>query len=320
MKRKVFNLKIIVSFIVLFTCVYSCAHSSLSRSQPQQVEVSGIITDCENNKLFWASVTAKKNIHAVSDTSGFYRIIVPDTNTVITYSFLGYQSQKIKVGNKKTIDVSLKEATPPLDTEIILVKKPVIYLYPEIDTEISLKINYNGKLSFTYPKYNDGWNVIASPDGTLKNKKDNKMYLYLFWDGEKTYNNKEVTYENGFIVHKDSVVTFFQKILPELGLKPHEYNEFIVFWTPYLMQNNWNFIHFRIGEDYNVISENIVNPTPDTEIRVFMEFKKIDKPFDIEPEKATTPVRKGFTLVEWGGAELKQPVNIKTTDGKHIKQ
>ena len=45
--------------------------------------------------------------------------------------------------------------------------KPVIYLYPEKETEVTVKLNYAGELTCTYPAYNDGWKVSASPDGTL---------------------------------------------------------------------------------------------------------------------------------------------------------
>ena len=108
------------------------------------------------------------------------------------------------------------------------------------------------------------------PNGLLRNKKDGREYSYLFWEGEKKQTNAQTIYEDGFIVHKDKVVEFLQKILPEFGLTPYEYNEFIVFWTPYLMQNEWNFIYFRFGENYDEISKNIVHPKPQTIIRVFM--------------------------------------------------
>lgn len=89
-----------------------------------------------------------------------------------------------------------------------------------------------------------------------------------------------------------------------MGLKPKEYNDFIVFWTPLMQKNEWNFIHFRTGTAYEAISTNIVHPKPDTEIRVFMEFAKVAKPFDVPAQELSTPERKGFALVEWGGAAL----------------
>ena len=45
--------------------------------------------------------------------------------------------------------------------------KPVIYLYPEEETRVTVKLDYNGQLTCTYPAYEKGWTVTASPDGTL---------------------------------------------------------------------------------------------------------------------------------------------------------
>ena len=45
--------------------------------------------------------------------------------------------------------------------------KPVIYLYPEEETAVTVKLDYAGALTCTYPTYGDGWAVTACPDGTL---------------------------------------------------------------------------------------------------------------------------------------------------------
>ena len=45
--------------------------------------------------------------------------------------------------------------------------KPVIYLYPEEETNVTVKLDYNGELTCTYPKSDGTWRVTAKPDGTL---------------------------------------------------------------------------------------------------------------------------------------------------------
>lgn len=285
-----------------------------------QIEIKGFITDCEGKPISGAFVMEQKTKNTtITNLAGFYKIVVPDTNTLIKYSFVGFLSKTIKAGKKDTLNVTLSEDSILL-TKPILTKKPVIYLYPTIKTDVSVKLEYSGKLLFTYPHYDKEWEVLAHPNGKLINKKDNKEYSYLFWDGEKKYTDNDVVYENGFIVPKDSVVQFLQEKLPKFGLQPIEYNEFIVFWTPYLTRNDWNFMHFRVGKEYNIISTNNVIPLPETEIRIFMDFKKIPHPFDIKPQKIITPRRKGFTLVEWGGAELKQVIRIKSSNGNYLEK
>lgn len=304
------NIKVILSFLIL--CLFSI------NPVMSQIEIKGVVTDCKGEPLLGAYLMEQKTKKtAVTNIDGFYQITVPDTNSVIKYSFIGFLPKTIKVGQKDTINVVLQEEDSVLLSKPVLTAKPVIYLYPEKETNVSVKLNYSGKLLFTYPKYDDGWEVVAHLNGRLKNKTDNKEYSYLFWDGKKQYSADEVVYENGFIVSKDAVVEFLQETLPKFGLLPHEYNEFIVFWTPYLLQNDWNFVHFRTGKEYDVISTNNVNPMPETEIRVFMDFKKIDSPFDVEPQKIMKSQRKGFTLVEWGGSELQQPISVKSVGGKY---
>ena len=37
--------------------------------------------------------------------------------------------------------------------------KPVAYLYPQTETEITVRLDYDGELTCTYPAYTDGWTV-----------------------------------------------------------------------------------------------------------------------------------------------------------------
>ena len=45
--------------------------------------------------------------------------------------------------------------------------KPVIYLYPEQETDVRVTLDLAGELTCAYPAYGDGWSVHAAPDGTL---------------------------------------------------------------------------------------------------------------------------------------------------------
>lgn len=47
------------------------------------------------------------------------------------------------------------------------------------------------------------------------------------------------------------------------------------------------------------------NPNPDTIIRVLMTFKKLDNSINIQEQQLKTPNRTGYTVVEWGGTEIK---------------
>ena len=178
--------------------------------------------------------------------------------------------------------------------------KPVIYLYPEEEMEVSVKLDYNGELMFTYPKYNDGWTVTARPDGTLIDK-DGNEYSYLFWDGVC---DVEYDLSKGYVIKGEDTATFLRDTLAKMGLTPREYNEFIVYWLPQMESNPYNLITFQT-DAYTDNAVLDIDPTPDSMLRVFMVFKALDKPLEIEEPEIVPFERRGFCVVEWGGSEIK---------------
>lgn len=46
-------------------------------------------------------------------------------------------------------------------------------------------------------------------------------------------------------------------------------------------------------------------PAPDTLLRVFMAWKPVGKAVEIPAQNLSTPERIGFTVVEWGGCQVR---------------
>lgn len=177
--------------------------------------------------------------------------------------------------------------------------KPVIYLYPEKVTDVTVKLDLNGKLGCTYPAYpKDGWNVTAYPGGKLI--VGGEEYNYLFWEGNL---NTVFTFDKGFCVKGEDTAAFLKKALSEMGLIPSEYNDFIVYWLPQMEENAFNLISFA-GMEYTDPAKLEITPKPDSTLRVFMVFKPLEKPVEIAPQTFEKFERNGFTVVEWGGAEI----------------
>jgi len=181
-------------------------------------------------------------------------------------------------------------------------KKPVIYLYPTIEQKVSVLLDYNGNLTCTYPKYNGGWSVLATPNGNLINLKDSKEYSYLFWEGES--NNVNWDLSKGFVVEGNDTADFLQRKLSEIGLLPKEYNDFISYWLPEMEQNKYNLIAFQ-GDQYTENAQLIINPKPNSILRVFMAYKPLTYRVNIKEQTFNQFERDGFTVVEWGGARVK---------------
>jgi hypothetical protein len=220
------------------------------------------------------------------------------------YNFLEFSTPNSSL----VIEIDTIKNTPitiVLEDKGTVVKKPVIYLYPPTKQEITIIHDFKGKIGNTYPKYTDKWQVVAEPDGTLTSKGDNRKYKYLFWDGINYFPREHFDFKDGFLVRKENTVEFLETKLSEIGLNDSEINDFVVYWLPVLNENGDNLIHFDINNNIANTSFLNVNPKPDTEIIVFMEFRKWNLSDNVKIREQVIPkiVRKGFTLVEWGGSQ-----------------
>jgi len=151
-----------------------------------------------------------------------------------------------------------------------------------------------------YPKYNDGWSVTASPDGTLTDEKS-QTYNYLYWEGETL---TQYDLSKGFCVKGEDTAAFLEDALAKLGLNRREANEFIVFWLPMMQENPYNIISFQ-GDVYTESAKLEISPAPDTVIRVFMAWQAAEEYVELLPQELSAPEREGFTVIEWGGTEVK---------------
>ena len=90
--------------------------------------------------------------------------------------------------------------------------KPVIYLYPQEETEGTVHLSYDGQLTCTYPAYKDGWTVTAAPDGTLTDG-DGRAYYCLFWEG---ISSQDWDLSRGVCVRGGDTGAFLEEALDQL--------------------------------------------------------------------------------------------------------
>jgi len=219
------------------------------------------------------------------------------------------EADKWKIGDE--IEVEFTKAERPYDKSkcvriiadrtyrLALDAKPVIYLYPEEDTECSVKVSLAGKLTCTYPEHGEnGWqNFVARPDGTLIFP-DGKQYYALYWEGVTA---AEWDFSKGFCVRGEDTAAFLEWALAEQGLSAREANEFIIYWLPIMQENPYNVISFQT-KAYTDAANLEIYPCPDSLLRVFMAFYASDTEVEIAPQTFKGFERKGFTVVEWGGS------------------
>ncbi|MBP5331210.1 MAG: hypothetical protein J6Y89_05105, partial [Lachnospiraceae bacterium] len=93
---------------------------------------------------------------------------------------------------------------------------PIIYLDDEQEREATVKLDLNGDLTCTYPKYNEetGWIVKTSSDGVLTDE-NGRRYEYLYWEADL---NTVPDFSKGFCVRGEDSAAFLEKALSDLGL------------------------------------------------------------------------------------------------------
>ena len=315
-------MKKIISLLLILVCVTSIfAGCEKELSDDDDVISEETPSDEKNDD---DEETTKIDITLTCFTGTAYKTDKDDTlNVIVDESYIDELGSvvyvtmedldRIWIYNGDHIDVIIKSAEKIKGTSYITIhaekvippehepvaEKPVIYLYPEEDTLCSVKVDLDGKLTCTYPDHgNDGWqNFVARPDGTLVFP-DGKEYYCLYWEGVA---NMTPDFSKGFCVKGEDTAEFLSDILLEIGLTPREANEFIIYWLPILQGNEYNLISFQ-RDAYTDIANLIIDPAPDSLLRVYMVAKPLDSYTEIEPQVFDGFVRDGFTVVEWGGS------------------
>lgn len=113
MKNAIYHPKSWILLIILLICSFGVS--------AQSITVNGIVKDNSGEGIIGANVLQKGTTNGtVTDLDGNFSLTIPDRNTVLVISFLGYVTQEITVGNQTILNVILKEDTQNLDEVIVI--------------------------------------------------------------------------------------------------------------------------------------------------------------------------------------------------------
>lgn len=182
---------------------------------------------------------------------------------------------------------------------------PVIYVYGD-EEDVIVKLDLDGYLTVSYPAYDqaEGWNVVASNDGTLT-AKDGSQYRFLFWQADLFF---EYDLSKGYCVRGEDTEAFLYMAAGELGLNEVEAADFVRYWLPEMECNAYNVITFQT-DNFDEAARLSIKPNPDVILRVNMLWYASDEYVDIEAQDLSAialPVteRHGLTVIEWGGEKI----------------
>lgn len=107
-----------VSFVIMLLLGILMCNVTYAQSA---TSVSGIVKDETGMPIPGANVVEKGTKNSAStDFDGKYNIRVSNSKSELVFSYIGYEDLTQQVGQKKTVDVSLKSATSKLDEVVII--------------------------------------------------------------------------------------------------------------------------------------------------------------------------------------------------------
>ena len=118
-------------FFLLLSCAIGDGYSKAlpaegggvfaSEAVQQNRTVTGVVKDATGEPMIGVTIQVKgTGDGTITDIDGKYTLNVSGNNSVLIFSFVGYQSQEITVGSKSTIDVVLKEDSEMIDEVVVI--------------------------------------------------------------------------------------------------------------------------------------------------------------------------------------------------------
>ena len=99
---------------------YAESHAARVQAVEQTKNVVGTVTDENGDPLIGVSVSAGPGLGVVTDLDGRFSLDGVTANTVLTFSYVGYATQEIRVGSQNNINVRLIEDNTVLDELVVV--------------------------------------------------------------------------------------------------------------------------------------------------------------------------------------------------------
>lgn len=115
MKNRVF------SFLPRFSILLLFLGMVIGEAYAQSQTITGVVKDQTGEPLIGVNVMEKGTTNgSITDVDGKYSLTVNGSKAIVTFSYIGYLSQDITVGNQKMIDVTMKEDTEELEEVVVI--------------------------------------------------------------------------------------------------------------------------------------------------------------------------------------------------------
>ena len=203
--------------------------------------------------------------------------------------YINVHFDDVAIQNPQCIQINI------IDTIEVRVMKPNIYLYPKINSNLSIALEFplGGSVIQSAPLYSNGWNVSVDTSGKIDN-----LYDYLFYESE---NPDVFQHKESWIVKRDTLSSFFSNNLLQIGFSEREKNDFIEYWIPRLTDYPYYIIYPQFANDINKVIRLKFSKSPDNILRLFYLIKGIKNANQTILVPIIPPFKRtGFVVTEWG--------------------
>lgn len=287
-----------------------------SSVDPGKCEVSGVAL-FEDKVVPNALVYAPNTRGVRTNKKGEFTIVLDTADQYLTIDMgdkkQGYiENYKFKEGHAITCEVYVR------DWEMMMiVDKPVIYLYSEEKVEVEVRLRTEMELTFCYPVLtHDSWRMNVEATGVF-DPDNGRQYPYLFWEAttDDLFYKQQDHEISGELISTDSIISYLETKLDAYGLNNTEKTDFITYWGPRMVRFKYVITQFNLDNRVDEMAALEVTPVPMNQRRVFMLFTGFNYQPEIElkaPDLLESPFnRNGFVLLEWGGTEISKEQLMK---------
>jgi len=112
-----------ITMLLLFGAIQvsAVAGGIVTLNDLQQKTVSGRVLDSKGNSMPGVSVVEKGTINGtITDVTGKFTVSVTSEKSILVFSFIGYTSQEVTVGNQNSLEITLVESASTLNEFVVI--------------------------------------------------------------------------------------------------------------------------------------------------------------------------------------------------------
>jgi TonB-linked SusC/RagA family outer membrane protein len=124
LKKLLKRMRFILVAVLLFSTQYVVSENRIATADApgqQRVRITGVITDSNGETIIGVNVMEKGTTNgAVTDIDGRFSLDVASERSVLSVSYIGFVSQEITVGNRRSFPILLAEDTQSLEEVVVV--------------------------------------------------------------------------------------------------------------------------------------------------------------------------------------------------------